>query len=216
MKFQLPSHPEGGIPLNHNSCACREAFFEAVSGDFGKANKKGPRGRSGLACGSFGRLANIDECYPSFLAFGLIDTPDAKGKSGVNTHTSILNRFLQSGGASKVTRSAGTYGGAHAPKVSFGLAGNCHPAMALSMVDGSTGCQVAAAHDRFLFYTAPRVVPHEDVNEAVKVKGSWEGVICRSGTPSCVGLSVCCECYHLCSILHWQGLATSGLTSQKS
>ena len=143
-----------------------------MSGDYGKSKKAKGRGARSSSCGCavFGRLANIDEVYPSFLAFGLIDA-DQKGKVGVNTHPSVLNRFLQSGGAAKVTRSAGTYGGALAPRVSFGLVGNAHPSLAFAMVDGSTGCQVAAAHDRLLFYTAPRVVPHEDVSESVKIRG---------------------------------------------
>ncbi|CAJ1341393.1 unnamed protein product [Effrenium voratum] len=144
-----------------------EAFFEAVSGDYSIKKAKGRVCKAG----GFGRLANVDEVYPSFLSFGLIDSADTKGKTGVNSCTLLLNRFLQTGGSSKLTRTAGAYGGAAAQSVSFALVGNAHPSMAMSMLEGSTGCQVAAAHDRLLFFTAPRVAPHEEVPESVQVEG---------------------------------------------
>ena len=138
-----------------------------MSGDFSIKKAKGRVCKAG----GFGRLANVDEVYPSFLSFGLIDSADTKGKTGVNSCTSLLNRFLQTGGSSKLTRTAGAYGGAAAQSVSFALVGNAHPSMAMSMLEGSTGCQVAAAHDRLLFFTAPRVAPHEEVPESVQVEG---------------------------------------------
>ena len=143
-----------------------QAFFEAVSSDY--CFRKG-KGRTYKA-GSYGRIANLDEVYPSFLSFGLIDG-DSKAKGSVNAHTSLLNRFLQTGGSSKITRTAGAYGGAGADTVSFSMIGNCHPTMALSMLEGETGSTVAAPHDRILFFTAPRVLPHEEVSESVEVSG---------------------------------------------
>ena len=127
-----------------------------MSSDY--AFRKG-KGRSYKA-GSFGRLANLDEVYPSFLSFGLIDG-DSKSKTSVNAHTSLLNRFLQTGGSSKITRTAGAYGGVGADTVSFAMVGNCHPSMAISMLEGETGSTVTAPHDRIWFFTAPRVLPHQ-------------------------------------------------------
>ena len=144
-----------------------QAFFEAVSGDY-NIKKKGGRA---LKPGGFGRLANVDEVYPSFLAFGLLTANESGKTTGVNSHTSLLNRFLQTGGSSRITRTAGAYGGAAAQSVSFALVGNCHPSTGLAMLDGSSGCQIAAAHDRMLFYTCPRVQPHEIVPDAVAVHG---------------------------------------------
>ena len=122
--------------------------------------------------GSFGRLANIDEVYPAFLAFGLISGGEGpKHGASVNSHTSTLNRFLQTGSTSRLTRTAGAYGGVAALPVSFGLVGNAHPATTLAMLEGSTGIQVAATHERILFYTCPRVQPHEEFSASVPVVG---------------------------------------------
>ena len=128
------------------------------------------KGKKVLRPGGFGRLANIDECYPAFLSWGLISGND-KPSAGVNTHTSILNRFLQSGSTSRITRTAGAYGGVAAKPVSFALLGNCHPTTALQMLTGGTGVHVAAAHDRLLFYTCPRIQPHEPLPQSVQVVG---------------------------------------------
>ena len=152
---------------NMNCCSPCEAFFEAVSGDYGRGQKKG---KQGMGTGSYGRLVNVDEIYPSFLAFGLMDS-DQKSKSGVNNHTSILNRLLQTGGCSKVTRTAGAYGGPQAKPISCAFVGNAHPSMCFSMLHKETCCHTAAAHDRFLFFTAPRIQPHETINDDVEVVG---------------------------------------------
>jgi len=138
-----------------------------VSGDYAIKKKKGS-----LKPGSFGRLANVDEVYPCFLAFGLLTSESSKGSIGVNSHTSLLNRFLQTGTSGRITRTAGAYGGAAAKPVSFALVGNAHPSTVLAMLDGTSGHQVAAAHDRFIFYTCPRVVPHEAVPSSVAVRGT--------------------------------------------
>lgn len=127
--------------------------------------------------GGFGRLANVDEVYPSFLAFGLLSGNDSgkpsQGKSatGINSATSLLNRFFQTGGSSRLTRTAGGYGGAAAQTVSFGLVGNCHPATGLAMLQGISGNHIAAAHERILFYSCPRVQPHSPVPDSVRVCG---------------------------------------------
>ena len=135
--------------LTYNRCTkiaqqapCTQAFFEAVSGDYAIKKKKGS-----LKPGSFGRLANVDEVYPCFLAFGLLTSESSKGSIGVNSHTSLLNRFLQTGTSGRITRTAGAYGGAAAKPVSFALVGNAHPSTVLAMLDGTSGHQVAAAHD---------------------------------------------------------------------
>ena len=39
------------------------------------------------------------------------------------------------------------------------------------MLEGSTGVQVAATHERFLFYTCPRVQPHEPLQNSIPVLG---------------------------------------------
>lgn len=93
-------------------------------------------------------------------------------KSNVNAHTSLLNRFLQTGGSSKITRTALPYGGTGAHTVSFCMVGNCHTSMAISMLEGETGATVAAPHDRLLFFTAPRVLPHEEVPDSVEISGN--------------------------------------------
>ena len=127
--------------------------------------------------GGYGRLANVDEVYPSFLAFGLLTGNDAnksshgKSPAGINSATSLLNRFFQTGGSSRLTRTAGAYGGAAACSVSFALVGNAHPTTALAMLAGTSGCHVAAAHERILFYSCPRIQPHSPVPDAVRVSG---------------------------------------------
>ena len=39
------------------------------------------------------------------------------------------------------------------------------------MLEGTTGVQVAATHERILFYTCPRVQPHEEIAASVRVVG---------------------------------------------
>ena len=127
--------------------------------------------------GGYGRLANVDEVYPSFLAFGLLTGNDAnksshgKSPAGINSATSLLNRFFQTGGSSRLTRTGGAYGSAAACSVSFALVGNAHPTTALAMLAGTSGCHVAAAHERILFYSCPRIQPHSPVPDAVRVSG---------------------------------------------
>ena len=138
-----------------------------MSGNYAIKKKKGS-----LKPDSFRHLANVDEVYPCFLAFGLLTSESSKGSIGVNSHTSLLNRFLQTGTSGRITRTAGAYAGAAAKPVSFALVGNAHPSTVLAMLDGTSGHQVAAAHDRFIFYTSPRVVPHEAVPSSVAVRGT--------------------------------------------
>ena len=55
--------------------------------------------------------------------------------------------------------------------MSFALIGNCHPETALAMLQGTSGCQIAKSHERILFYTCPRVQPHEALPPSVRVNG---------------------------------------------
>eukprot|EP00435_Cladocopium_sp_Y103_P027408 s696_g6.t1 len=125
------------------------AFFEAVSSDYCVKKSKNKICRPG----GFGRLANIDEVYPAFLAFGLISGGEGpKHGASVNSHTSTLNRFLQTGSTSRLTRTAGAYGGVASLPVSFALLGNGHPATTLAMLEGATGIQVAATHENLVLH----------------------------------------------------------------
>ena len=108
---------------------------------------------------------------PSPLCVAIVLINAAQSRKSVNSHTSTLNRFLQTGSASRLTRTAGAYGGVAALPVSFGLVGNAHPAATLAMLEGSTGIQVAATHERILFYTCPWVQPHEKFSASVPVVG---------------------------------------------
>eukprot|EP00435_Cladocopium_sp_Y103_P018575 s1337_g4.t1 len=161
------------LPSNILEGFTPEAFFEAVSGDYSVKKKSGRI----WGPGGYGRLANVDEVYPSFLAFGLLSGSDAaksshgKSATGINSATSLLNRFFQTGGSSRLTRTAGAYGGAAAHSVSFALVGNAHPTTALGMLDGTSGCHVAAAHERILFYSCPRIQPHSPLPDVVRVSG---------------------------------------------
>eukprot|EP00969_Alexandrium_andersonii_P114775 5075283-Alexandrium_andersonii.AAC.1 len=119
----------------------------------------------------FGRLANIDEVYSVFRALGIIDDADARrGKDlGVHSYGSAFNAFLQYGAFGRATKTAGSHGLGNTPPVSFAMVGNIHPQAAIPMLRGDTGAHIAATRERFLFYTAPRVAPHQDLPAAVEL-----------------------------------------------
>ena len=81
-----------------------------------------------------------------------------KGKSGVNAHASLFNRFLQTGGSSKITRTSGAYGGASTGSVSFAMVGNLSPNQCLFR------CWQRLKTE-FCFSPHRGILPHEPVLE---------------------------------------------------
>ena len=150
-------------------------LFERCSGDYAQVQDAASIQCDGLAAGlHMGRLANIDEVYACFQEFGLVHD-EGKGRKGggggnvVNQHVGTFNRFLQFGECARATKTAGSYGeGAVAP-TTLGLVGNMHPDMAIAMDRGDIGNHTGALKERFIIFTAPRVQPHEELPEALRV-----------------------------------------------
>ena len=144
-------------------------LFERCSGDYRQVqNAKDFDGADLDRSLHFGRLANVDEVYAFFQDFGLVQEDgkrrgSSNAQCAVNPHAGTLNRFLQFGECSRTTKTAGTYGEGVVPPVSFALGGNMHPDVAIPMERGEVGNHTGALKERILFFTAPRVQPHEGI-----------------------------------------------------
>ena len=114
----------------------------------------------------FGRMANIDEAYATFQAFGLLSDDARKTAAAslvVNQHAGALNRLLQFGEASKTTRSRGNFGEGATPKISSCIMSNMHPEIAVPMDRAEIGNHVGCTKERIFFYTAEPVSPHSSL-----------------------------------------------------
>ena len=111
----------------------------------------------------FGRIANVDEAYATFAAFGLIADDSRKGAAAalaVNQHAGALNRLLQFGECSKTTKTRGSFGEGTTPAVSSTIMSNMHPEVAVPMERAEIGNHVGCTKERIVFYTAEPVPPH--------------------------------------------------------
>lgn len=147
------------------SCFTPEAFFERFSGDYPQIQNAADVGAEMLS-GSlhFGRMANPDEAYAQFSAFGFTHDDSRRGGAAgalaVNQHAGAVNRLLQYGECSKTTRSRGSFGTGSTPPVSSAFMGNMHPEVWVPMDRGEIGNHVGATKERILAYTAEPVQPH--------------------------------------------------------
>ena len=148
-----------------------EVLFERCSGDFVHVSNSDDFSNRALQEPlQLGRMANIDEAYAVFNEFGLLQ--DDKGRrstsqaSAVNIHAGTLNRFLQFGECARATRTAGNYGGGAVPATSFALGADMHPEAAIPMERCEIGNHTGRTKERFVFYAARRVQPHEAIPTA--------------------------------------------------
>ncbi|CAK0801158.1 unnamed protein product [Prorocentrum cordatum] len=148
-------------------------FFEKMSGDAQQLDNAEDVGLPSLL-GSvhLGRLANADEVYAPFAAFGLIRDDSHRSSTNaqtVNEHAGTLNRLLQWGECPRATKSSGSYGGGLTPAVSLAWLGNIHPEIAVPMDRGALGSHAGATKERMFFYTGRPEPPHSALPDAYEL-----------------------------------------------
>ena len=144
------------------------ALFERLSGGFKLvANASEFQDADLKAVLRLGRMLNIDEVYSLLADLGL--TSESRRKSNaptaspVNEFAGHLNRALQFGESSHVTKTAGAYGSATDDPATWSLFGNMHTQMALLMERGEIGNHTGCLKERFLIFGSRRVQPHDEL-----------------------------------------------------
>ena len=120
-------------------------------------------------------MANVDEAYATFAAFGLIADDGRKTAAAalsVNQHAGALNRLLQFGECSRTTKTGGSFGEGCVPQVSSAVMSNMHPEVALPMERAEIGNHVGCTKERIIFYTAEPVQPHSPLPPEYTVAAS--------------------------------------------
>ena len=154
--------------------ATPEGLFQRCSGDFQQvANADKVNIAELVSRLDFGVLLNTDEAYDLLMAFSYISEESSRdSKSGlrVNAHQSAMNKLIQYGQASRVTKTSGSFGEGSPPNVTVGGTGNLHPAIYVPMERAEIGTHHAAGKERFAVATGRPVQPHEALPQLVPMR----------------------------------------------
>ncbi|CAK0904467.1 unnamed protein product [Prorocentrum cordatum] len=148
-------------------------FFEKMSGDAQQLDNAEDVGLPSLRGGvHLGRLANADEVYAPFAAFGLIRDDSHRSSANaqaVNEHAGTLNRLLQWVECPRATKSSGSHGGGLTPAVSLAWLGNIHLEIAAPMDRGALGSRAGATKERVFLYTGRPEPPRSALPDAYEL-----------------------------------------------
>jgi hypothetical protein len=140
------------------------AFFQRCAGDWDQVVTSEAHDLRGRV--HFSTLVNLDEAYKYFKMVGLVlgsgsgKTQDAQSGQ-VADAASEVNKLLQTGMATYVTKTSGSFGEGDAPTISLAMTGNSHPSITIPMLRGEYGSDVVAVTYRHMFCSGHPIEPHQ-------------------------------------------------------